>query len=32
VVDVTLGAEQGGRTAVLSGLTEGQSIVVSGRF
>ena len=32
VVDVTLGAEQGGRTAVLSGLTEGQSIVVSGQF
>ncbi len=32
VVNVMTGAEQGGRTAILSGLTEGQSIVVSGQF
>jgi Cu(I)/Ag(I) efflux system membrane fusion protein len=32
VVDVSVGAEQDGRTVVLSGLTEGQSIVVSGQF
>jgi Cu(I)/Ag(I) efflux system membrane fusion protein len=32
VVNVSVGAEQDGRTAVLSGLTEGQSIVVSGQF
>jgi Cu(I)/Ag(I) efflux system membrane fusion protein len=32
VVNVSVGAEQDGRTTVLSGLTEGQSIVVSGQF
>jgi Cu(I)/Ag(I) efflux system membrane fusion protein len=32
VVNVTTGAEQDGRTAILSGLTEGQSIVFSGQF
>ena len=32
VIDVKTGAEQDGRTAILSGLTEGQSIVVSGQF
>jgi len=32
VVDVTVGAEQDGRTVILSGLTEGQSIVLSGQF
>jgi membrane fusion protein, copper/silver efflux system len=32
VVNVSTGAEQDGRTAILSGLTEGQSIVVSGQF
>lgn len=32
VVNVSLGAEQGGRTVVLSGLSEGQSIVLSGQF
>jgi Cu(I)/Ag(I) efflux system membrane fusion protein len=32
VVNVSVGAEQDGRTAILSGLTEGQSIVVSGQF
>jgi len=32
VANVTLGMEQEGRTAILSGLTEGQSIVVSGQF
>jgi Cu(I)/Ag(I) efflux system membrane fusion protein len=32
VANVTPGAEQGGRTAILSGLTEGQSIVLSGQF
>lgn len=31
-VDVTVGAEQDGRTVILSGLTEGQSIVLSGQF
>jgi Cu(I)/Ag(I) efflux system membrane fusion protein len=31
-VDVTVGEEQGGRSAILSGLTEGQSVVVSGQF
>ena len=32
VVNVTLGAEQDGQTAILAGLTEGQSIVLSGQF
>ena len=32
VVNVSTGAEQDGRTAILSGLTEGQSIVLSGQF
>ncbi len=32
VVNVKTGAEQDGRTAILSGLTEGQSIVISGQF
>jgi Cu(I)/Ag(I) efflux system membrane fusion protein len=32
VANVSLGAEQGGRTVVLSGLGEGQSIVLSGQF
>jgi Cu(I)/Ag(I) efflux system membrane fusion protein len=32
VVNVSLGAEHGGRTVVLSGLNEGQSIVLSGQF
>jgi Cu(I)/Ag(I) efflux system membrane fusion protein len=32
VADVTTGTEVDGKTAVLSGLTEGQSIVVSGQF
>lgn len=32
VVDVAVGAEQEGRTTILSGLTEGQSIVLSGQF
>lgn len=32
VANVTVGAEQDGRTAILSGLTEGQSIVLSGQF
>jgi Cu(I)/Ag(I) efflux system membrane fusion protein len=32
VANVTLGREQDGRTAILSGLTEGQSIVLSGQF
>jgi Cu(I)/Ag(I) efflux system membrane fusion protein len=32
VVNVKTGAEQDGRTAILSGLAEGQSIVVSGQF
>ena len=32
VVDVKTGAEGAGKTAILSGLEEGQSIVVSGQF
>jgi Cu(I)/Ag(I) efflux system membrane fusion protein len=32
VVNVSTGGEQDGRTVILSGLTEGQSIVVSGQF
>jgi Cu(I)/Ag(I) efflux system membrane fusion protein len=32
VANVTTGAESEGRTEILSGLTEGQSIVVSGQF
>jgi Cu(I)/Ag(I) efflux system membrane fusion protein len=32
VANVTVGAEQDGRTAILSGLAEGQSIVLSGQF
>jgi Cu(I)/Ag(I) efflux system membrane fusion protein len=32
VVDVSPGVEQGGRTPILSGLEEGQSIVLSGQF
>jgi Cu(I)/Ag(I) efflux system membrane fusion protein len=32
VVNVTLGAEADGRTAILSGLTEGQEVVLSGQF
>jgi Cu(I)/Ag(I) efflux system membrane fusion protein len=32
VVDVSTGVEQGGRTPILSGLKEGQSIVLSGQF
>ena len=32
VVNVTTGAEQDGRTVILSGLTEGQPIVLSGQF
>jgi Cu(I)/Ag(I) efflux system membrane fusion protein len=32
VVDVSVGAEANGRTAILSGLTQGQSIVLSGQF
>jgi membrane fusion protein, copper/silver efflux system len=32
VVEVSVGAEQDGKTAILSGLTEGQSIVLSGQF
>jgi Cu(I)/Ag(I) efflux system membrane fusion protein len=32
VVDVTPGVEQDGKTAILSGLEEGQSIVLSGQF
>jgi len=32
VAEVTIGAEADGRTAILSGLTEGQSIVLSGQF
>jgi len=31
-VDVKLGAESGGKTVVLSGLSEGESIVLSGQF
>lgn len=32
VADVTVGTEADGKTAILSGLTEGQSIVLSGQF
>lgn len=32
VADVTVGREADGKTAILSGLQEGQSIVVSGQF
>ena len=32
VREVSVGAEQDGRTAILSGLIEGQSIVISGQF
>lgn len=32
VAEVTLGTEAEGRTAILSGLTEGQTIVLSGQF
>jgi Cu(I)/Ag(I) efflux system membrane fusion protein len=32
VAEVTTGAEAGGRTAILSGLAEGQSVVLSGQF
>lgn len=32
VAEVTTGAEAGGRTVILSGLAEGQSIVLSGQF
>jgi Cu(I)/Ag(I) efflux system membrane fusion protein len=32
VAEVTTGAEVDGKTAVLSGLEEGQSIVLSGQF
>jgi Cu(I)/Ag(I) efflux system membrane fusion protein len=32
VAEVTVGAEQDGKTAVLNGLSEGQSIVLSGQF
>jgi Cu(I)/Ag(I) efflux system membrane fusion protein len=32
IATVTVGSEQAGRTVILSGLTEGQSIVVSGQF
>jgi Cu(I)/Ag(I) efflux system membrane fusion protein len=32
VVDVTTGVETDGKTAILSGLQEGQSIVLSGQF
>ena len=32
VVDVSVGAEQEGRSVILSGLGEGQSVVVSGQF
>jgi Cu(I)/Ag(I) efflux system membrane fusion protein len=32
VVDVTPGVEQDGQTSILSGLKEGQSIVLSGQF
>jgi Cu(I)/Ag(I) efflux system membrane fusion protein len=31
-VEVTTGAESGGRTAILEGLAEEQSIVLSGQF
>lgn len=32
VVDVTVGTEQGGQTAILSGLEAGQPVVLSGQF
>jgi Cu(I)/Ag(I) efflux system membrane fusion protein len=32
VAEVAVGAEQDGKTAILSGLSEGQSIVLSGQF
>jgi len=32
VANVTTGRESDGRTEILTGLTEGQSIVVSGQF
>jgi Cu(I)/Ag(I) efflux system membrane fusion protein len=32
VTDVTVGTEAEGKTAILSGLQEGQSIVLSGQF
>jgi Cu(I)/Ag(I) efflux system membrane fusion protein len=32
VVDVKVGAESNGKTAVLSGLNEGQTVVLSGQF
>jgi Cu(I)/Ag(I) efflux system membrane fusion protein len=32
VADVKLGAESNGKTVILSGLDEGQSIVLSGQF
>jgi Cu(I)/Ag(I) efflux system membrane fusion protein len=32
VANVTIGAEADGKTTILSGLTEGQSVVVSGQF
>jgi len=32
VADVTVGSESGGKSVILSGLTEGQSIVLSGQF
>lgn len=32
VVNVTVGMETNGKTAILSGLTQGQSIVLSGQF
>ena len=32
VVDVTVGTEANGDTAILSGLSEGQSVVLSGQF
>lgn len=32
VVNVAIGAERDGRSAILSGLEEGQSVVVSGQF
>jgi Cu(I)/Ag(I) efflux system membrane fusion protein len=31
-IDISAGAEQDGRTVILKGLTEGQSIVASGQF
>jgi Cu(I)/Ag(I) efflux system membrane fusion protein len=32
VVEVTIGPEQSGKTVILGGLSEGQSIVLSGQF